>query len=300
MIRAFWWGNLRACAPSFPVASHPSLPTISTFWVQGSDPLPLLPPFPLPQTLLQKGVQALGNYVFHHEAGHANSAEISLCVVLHQLNSWEMLSATIRSQRNVLRPLTVVSSAQLDTRWRRLLLMSPYQHPYTSCNPSASYSSGIVRILCAVVVVASSPTSNRQLAVFPRHESMGRQSHAQPTRLRFADLGPLGQTTITELSTLAYLDPSPTCPRRFRQAQWTDLSTVFAAAVRPPLAAETASLCPLVNRTLTTVIKTFSLSSSWCFVVKSLTLLQVPTSQPGAVLAVIQCGCAYRRSPCCP
>ena len=55
------------------------------------------------------------------------------------------------------------------------------------------------------------------------------------------------------------------------------LLTAFTAAVRPSLAAKTASPRPLANRSLPKDIKTANLSSWWCFVVKSLTLRSVLT-----------------------
>ena len=77
----------------------------------------------------------------------------------------EMMSATTPSQWNVLRPLTLVTSTQRNktmlrsvtrdqsSRRRALKAASSHKHnqcPYTACNPSASYTRGMVRILCAV------------------------------------------------------------------------------------------------------------------------------------------------------
>ena len=122
----------------------------------------------------------------------------------------EMMSATVPSQVNVLHPLTLVSSAQRNetmltsvTRDQTNRRREPTQYSYTACNPSASYSRGIFRNLCPVVVVASSPPSEPQLAALHRFNSTCCQSHAQPAHLKYAVLGPLGRTTITELSTLA-------------------------------------------------------------------------------------------------
>ena len=81
----------------------------------------------------------------------------------HQHPSREMMSATIPSQWNVLRPLTLVPSAQRNetmltsvtqdqsSRRRALKAASshkPNQYPYTAGIPSPSYSRGIVRIPC--------------------------------------------------------------------------------------------------------------------------------------------------------
>ena len=207
--------------------------------------------------------------------------------------------ATIPSQRSVVRPLTLVPSAQLketmltsvtrDQSSRRRALKAasshkPDQYPYTVCKQSASYFMGFVRIPCPVVVVASSPTFEPQLAALQRLKSTCGQSHAQPTHLRCAVLGPSQPNEHHRaLDVRFHLDPPgsisrSTVSRRSCQAQWgCDLRTAFTTAVWPPLAAETASPCPPVYRSLSKVIKTFSLSSSWCFVVRSLTLLYVPT-----------------------
>ena len=103
--------------------------------------------------------------------------------------------ATIPSQWSVVRPLTLVPSAPRNetmltsvtrdqsSRRRALKAASshkPNQYPYTVRNPSASYSRCIVRILCPVVVVASSPTFEPQLASLQRLKSTCCQSHDQP------------------------------------------------------------------------------------------------------------------------
>ena len=113
------------------------------------------------------------------------------------------MSATIPSRRNVLRPLTLVPSAQRkettltsvtrdQSSPRRALKAAsshkPNPYPYTACNPSALYSRGTVRILCPVVVVAFSPPSEPQLAALQRFNSTCCQSHAHPAHLRYAVL----------------------------------------------------------------------------------------------------------------
>ena len=151
------------------------------------------------------------------------------------------MSATIPSQWNVLHSLTLVPSANKTRQCSlashdiipvvvvrlRQLLLKPIPYPYT-----ASYSRGLVHILCPVVVVASSPPAEPQ----PSSQS------SRPTG--FARL---------------------------------DIHTAFiTAAVWPSVAVKTASPRPLVYRSrLPRVIKTFRHSSSWCFVVRSLTLLSV-------------------------
>ena len=129
--------------------------------------------------------------------------------------------------------------------------------PYTACNPSASTSRGVVRIPCPVVVAASSPTSKRQLAVLQRFGSKGRHSHAQPARLRYADLCPAWPDDHhSALDARFHLDPSGsisslTTSRRSRQV----ISAPHLPWLSDPQTAETASQCPLTYRSLSKVIK---------------------------------------------
>ena len=183
-----------------------------------------------------------------------------------------MVSATIPSQWNVLHRLMLVPSAQRNetvltsvtrdqsSRRRALKAASfqkPNQYPYTACNPSASYSRDIVRILCPVVVVASSPPSEPQLAALQRLNSTCCKSHTQPALLKYADLGP--SRPDDQLSTLdSYLESARLdIPLRGFKTFWSnsmgcDLRTAFTTAVWPSLAVETASPCPLVHRSLPT------------------------------------------------
>ena len=61
--------------------------------------------------------------------------------------------------------------------------------------------------------------------------------------------------------------------RSCQNSMGCDLRTAFTTAVWPSLSVATASPCPLVYRSLPQSHKTFSLSSSWRFVVKSPALL---------------------------
>ena len=123
---------------------------------------------------------------------------------------------------------TMLTSVTRDQSSRRLALKAasshkPKQYPYTACNPSALFSRGFVRILCPVVVVASSPSSEPQLAAHSCFESAGCQNHAQPARLRYADLG--SSQPNDHHRALDDLDPPgsisrSTVSRRSCPAQW--------------------------------------------------------------------------------
>ena len=86
----------------------------------------------------------------------------------------------------------MLTSVTRDRSSRRRALKAasrtPNHYPYTACNPGASDCGGIVRISCPVIVVASSPTFDPQLAALQRFKSTCCQSHAQPAHLRYADL----------------------------------------------------------------------------------------------------------------
>ena len=103
-----------------------------------------------------------------------------------------MLTSVTRDQSSRRRALKAASS------------LKPNQYPYTACNPSASYSRGIVRILCPVVVVASSPPSEPQLAALQRFNSTCCQSQRSTREFEVWCSRPLSaKRPITKLSTLA-------------------------------------------------------------------------------------------------
>ena len=122
-----------------------------------------------------------------------------------------MMSETIPPQWSVLRPLTLVLSAQRnetmltsvtrDPSSRRRALKAapsqPHQCPYTACNPRALHSRGISYLLlsrrCSILSELFS-VSNLHVA---------NQSHAQPVHLRYAVLG------------LSAKRPSPSSRRSF-------------------------------------------------------------------------------------
>ena len=88
-----------------------------------------------------------------------------------------MLTSVTRDPSSRRRPQKAASSHE------------PNPYPYTACKPSALCSRGVVRILCPVVDVASSPPSVPQLPALQRFNSTCCQSHAPPAHLRYADPG---------------------------------------------------------------------------------------------------------------
>ena len=244
-------------------------------------------------------------------------------------------SEAVPSQWNVLHPLTLVPSAQRnettltsvarDQSSRRRALKAATSHkpnlyPYAACNPSALYSRGIVRIICPVVVVASIPPSEPQLAALQRFNSTCCQSHAQPAHLRYAVLRRSRPNDHHRaLDARFHLDPPGSFKTFLSSSMGCDLRTAFTAAVWPSLAVETASpmsflwciaVSPKSSRPSVSLHRGVSSSdrSRCCGCqppsMRIAQLARLPESRaishPGAVLALNRYGCACQGSPCCP
>ena len=247
-----------------------------------------------------------------------------------------MMSATIPSQWNVLHPLTLVPSAERNetmltsvtrdqsSRRRALKAASshkPNQCPYTACNPSASFTRGMVRILCPVVVVASSPPSEQQLAALQRFNSTCCQRHGKPAHLSYAVLGSSWpndhRQALDALDSLGSMSRS-IVSRSSCQAQWAVIfaphsprlsglhwSSRLRSRVLWCIAVSQKSSRPSVSPHRGVSSSNRSRCSKYQPSSERIAQLarlfgSRATLHPSAAVVPIQYSCAYRCSPYCP